>query len=264
MSRRFAEATRQSSSTHSHSLIIGRAVTELMSPKSKAMKPDAATEKSKAMGRSGLVAYIKDPDSFPSSRVIYSNEKFVVINDAYSKSIVHTLILPRDLKKSVMRPQEAFDDSAFLEECVAEEKKVRKLVATELRRRFGRQSASDRPLIEALESDDPPEQLPPGRDWEKEVVSGIHSNPSMGNLHIHVMSREFCGEKMKMTNHYQSFTTDFLVPLDQFPLTKHDHRRQYSWMPVDMICWRCGKNFGNRMLRLKEHLELEKDEWIKE
>jgi aprataxin len=31
-----------------------------------------------------------------------------------------------------------------------------------------------------------------------------------------------------------------------------------------MLCWRCGKNFGNKMSKLKQHLEEEKESWIKE
>ena len=224
---------------------------------------DKPTQKTIFQGRDGLAAYTVDPDSFPPTRVVYHNEKFVVINDLYPKASVHLLILPRDPIKNVQRPQDAFDDPQFLADCQAEEKKVREIVASELRRRFGKYSASDRPRIEALEADDPPETLPVGRDWTEGVMSGIHANPSMSHLHIHVLSKDMVSEPMRKRNHYLSFTTDFLVGLEHFPLAEDDYRRAYKHFPEDMLCWRCGQNFGNKMSKLKEHLEMEKESWIK-
>jgi len=230
-------------------------------PKPAPDRTDHKTARTLFVGRDGLAAYTTDPASFPQSRVVYYNDKFVVINDLFPKASVHLLILPRDTTKNVLRPQEAFDDPAFLEECKEEEKKVRALVTGELRRRFGKYSASDRPRLEALDADEPPDDLPPGRDWDKDVISGIHANPSMNHLHIHVLSRDMVSECMKKRNHYLSFTTDFFVGLDQFPLEAKDHRRRYAHFPEDMECWRCGRNYGNKMARLKEHLEAEFEEW---
>jgi aprataxin len=225
---------------------------------------DVPTQKTIFHGRDGLAAYTIDPESFPPTRVVYYNDKFVVINDLYPKASVHLLILPRDPIKNVMAPQDAFDDPQFLAECREEEKKVRVIVASELRRRFGKHSASEQPRIQAMEADDPPEELPLGRDWTKDVMSGIHANPSMAHLHIHVLSKDMVSDPMKKRNHYLSFTTDFLVGLEHFPLAKDDYRRRYTQFPEDMLCWRCGKNFGNKMSKLKQHLEEEKESWIKE
>jgi aprataxin len=55
-----------------------------------------------------------------------------------------------------------------------------------------------------------------------------------------------------------------LVGLEHFPLAKDDYRRAYKHFPEDMLCWRCGQNFGNKMSKLKEHLEMEKESWIRE
>jgi aprataxin len=86
----------------------------------------------------------------------------------------------------------------------------------------------------------------------------------MAHLHIHVLSKDMVSDPMKKRNHYLSFTTDFLVGLEHFPLAKDDYRRRYTQFPEDMLCWRCGKNFGNKMSKLKQHLEEEKESWIKE
>jgi aprataxin len=225
---------------------------------------DKPTQKTIFQGRDGLAAYTIDPESFPPTRVVYHNDKFVVINDLYPKATVHLLILPRDPRKNVLRPQDAFDDPQFLADCREEEKKVRKIVASELRRRFGKFSASDRPRIEAFEADELPETLPAGRDWTQGVMSGIHANPSMSHLHIHVLSKDMVSDPMKRRNHYLSFTTDFLVGLEHFPLAKDDYRRAYHHFPEDMLCWRCGQNFGNKMTELKKHLNMEKQGWIRE
>jgi len=227
-------------------------------------KTDSRTSRTLKAGRDGLAAYTRDPESFPSSRVVYYNDKFVVINDLFPKSSVHLLILPRNTQKNILRPQEAFDDAVFLAECKEEEKRVRALVASELRRKHGKYSAAERQRTAALEGDDPPSELPPGRDWNSEVISGIHANPSMNHLHIHVMSRDMMSQCLKKTNHYLSFTTDFFVGLDQFPLSNNDYRRHYRHFQDDMICWRCGKNFKRKLASLKEHLDKEIVEWRSE
>jgi aprataxin len=192
--------------------------------------------------------------------VVYYNDKFVVINDLYPKASVHLLILPRDPKKNILRPQDAFDDAEFLEECRLEEQKVREIVGDELRRKFGHYSKSEKARTAAMESEDPPAELPAGRDWSKEVKSGIHANPSMSHLHIHVLSKDMVSEPMKKRNHYLSFTTDFFVGLENFPLASDDHRRHYKHFPEDMLCWRCGRQFQN-MPQLKEHLFKELEQW---
>lgn len=243
-------------------------VTELLRPKDRPVPNKTAkhdpTHRTVFAGRDGLAAYTVSPTDFPASRVVYYNDRFTVINDLYPKSAVHLLILPRDPRMNVQRGQEAFDDAQFLAECQEETDVVRKIVASELRRKFGKYSAQDKARIQAMESDEPPDELPAGRDWVKDVQVGTHANPSMNHLHIHVMSKDMMGENMKHRNHYLSFTTDFLIGMDQYPLPKDDQRRDYHHFPEDMKCWRCGKNFGNKMARLKEHLAEEFEAWKKE
>ncbi|KAK5167831.1 aprataxin-like protein [Saxophila tyrrhenica] len=245
------------------------AFAELMKPKPKPQhskpqkKMDSRSAATTTFGRDGLGVYIAEPESFPESRVLYYDDKFVVINDLYPKASVHLLILPRDGEKNVQRGQEVFHDAQFLAECRAIEAKVRKMVAGELRRRFGKYSALETARREAQEADEIPDVLPPGRDWESEVMSGTHANPSMNHLHIHVLSKDLHSECLKKTNHYQSFTTDFFIRMDEYPLAEDDSRRHYRWFPRDMVCWRCGRNFGNKMTRLKEHLDQEFEEWRK-
>ena len=221
------------------------------------------------LGRNELGAYIASPATFPKSRVLYYNEKFVVINDLYPKSSVHLLLLPRDPVKKALHPFEAFQDTAFLADVVLEVRKLRELAAKELRRRFGKFSAKDKDRNAAMDRDPIPaeEDLPPGRDWDKELISGIHAHPSMNHLHIHIISKDHVNECMRHRKHYNSFKTPFFVPLEDFPMDPGDKRRHPGrewYLDSDLVCWRCGKNFGNKFARLKEHLADEFDAWKSE
>ena len=217
--------------------------------------------------RDRLGAYTEDPVAFPPDRVIYHTEKWVVIYDMYPKSSVHLLLLPRDKSKYRLHPLEAFGDDRFRAEVQEEVKKVKAMVASELRRRYGRYSAQEQRRIEAMDADPPPDELPSGRDWEKDVISGVHARPSMNHLHIHVLSVDRVSEFMNKKHHYNSFATPFLVSVDDLPLAPSDVRRhpgQEGYLERDLICWRCGQNFGNRFKKLNEHLDVEFDGWKRE
>lgn len=221
------------------------------------------------LGRDGLGAYIASPGSFSPTRVIFHSEKFVVINDLYPKSSVHLLLLPRDPAKTLLHPFKALEDLDFLAEIREEVMKLRKLVAKELRRRYGKFSVKDRAREEAMEADPATseEDLPPGRDWSKDVITGVHAHPSMNHLHIHIISVDRESDRMRHRKHYNSFATPFLIPVEDFPLDASDKRRhpgRERYLESDMKCWRCGRNFRNKFARLKEHLADEFEQWIKE
>jgi len=258
-------------------------VTDLMSPKKGVPKPtklprsDTSTSdparSTTFLGRDGLGAYILSPDSFPASRVIYHDEKWVVINDLFPKSSVHVLLLPRDPTKQLLHPFEAFEALEFLEELQEQVRKMRLLVAKELQRRYGKHSASDQKrqkAIDALDgdpSDTESAKLPTGRDWSQSVISGIHAGPSMNHLHVHILSIDRHSECMKHRKHYNSFSTPFLIDVDDFPLGKDDSKRNAArdgCLNWDLKCWKCGRNFGNKFAKLKEHLDCEFEEWKKE
>ena len=214
-------------------------------------------------GREGLGAYLEDPASFPPSQVISHSDKWVVINDLYPKSSVHVLLLPRDKSKVRLDPLEALADPDFLAEVRVETKRIRALVANELRRRYGRYSAQEQERQRAMAADLVPDELPAGRDWDKEVVSGIHVSPSMRHLHIHILSVDRVSESMKKRSHYNSFSTPFFVRLDEFPLDRLSgalHAR-HGHLESDLVCWRCGENFGNKFAKLKLHLADELEQW---
>ena len=215
------------------------------------------------LSRAGLGAYLDSPTSFPQ-QVLYHNEHFVAINDLYPKSSVHTLLLPCSATHTLQHPTVALADAPFLASIRAEIPNLVKLVATELRRRYGQYSVKEKARREAMERGAPKEELPIGRDWEAEVMVGMHAGPSMDNLHIHVLSRDRFSECLKRRKHYNSFATEFLVKLNEFPLTEGEVHKRCNGLRADLVCWRCGKNFGNKMARLKEHLAEEFEAWKRE
>lgn len=239
------------------------------------MKPKVKAEPKARVGkpfkdRMGLGAYIFDPTSYPPSRVIYHTPDFVAIHDKFPKATIHTLLLPRSSKHNLSHPFDALEDDDFRAKLVAETEKLKGLVARELERIFGRQSKADAKRQAILDGEAEPEGqngLPPGRDWAGEVISGIHAVPSMGHLHIHVLSRDMHSPCLKYRNHYNSFTTPFLVDIKDFPLKRDDPRRNTKkerYLEWDMRCWRCERNFKYKFKELKEHLEEEWNEWKRE
>ncbi|KIH86957.1 histidine triad nucleotide-binding protein [Sporothrix brasiliensis 5110] len=211
----------------------------------------------KFQSREALGMYIDNPGAYMGSKtyassdpktalsvagqVIYYSDNFVAIHDKFPKASVHCLLLPRDPRFYQQHPVFLLsrrDDigKAFLHAIRAEAEKLRAIVAAELRRRFGKFSAADA-LREAVlrgeadapgGGDSPSQQLPAGRDWSKDVVVGVHARPSMSHLHVHVFSRDMHSEKVRHRKHYNSFTTPFLVPLDEFPLAADDPRQPHD------------------------------------
>lgn len=245
--------------------------------------------------RMALGAYIQSPESYPSSVVIYFNDDFVVIHDKYPKATIHTLLLPRDVRFSLMHPFDALEDVEFLAKVQKEVMKLKVLVATELQRRLGTHSRSDAAREAVLNGTAEPEDvnvnviapspsspssssaspmnegagakvpgLPAGRDWAADVKCGVHAVPSMGHLHIHVLSGDMHSPTLRHRKHYNSFNTPFLVDVADFPLPAGDPRRsskEEGYMRRDLVCWRCQRNFKNQFKELKEHLDEEFEQW---
>jgi aprataxin len=216
--------------------------------------------------RGGLRAYTEDPGSYPPSVVLSADKQWVIIHDMFPKATVHLLILPRDPAIQARHPFDVLADSTFLTSAKTEASKWRLFVSNELRRRFGADSILEANRRAAMDADPPLEssELPPGRAWLSEVRVGVHAQPSMNDLHIHVISQEMHSERMKHRKHYNSFKTPFFVDLDDFPLKEDDVRRhpgREGYLQSDLKCWRCGMNFGNKFARLKEHLNKEFEEW---
>jgi len=108
--------------------------------------------------------------------------------------------MPRNAKVSAMHPFEALEDPEFLAGVRVAASKIKTTAAKELQKKFGkfsRQEERRQAVLNGLIELDDDEDLPAGRDWEKEIRIGIHTHPSMSHLHIHVISRDMFSESLK-------------------------------------------------------------------
>lgn len=89
---------------------------------------------------------------------------------------------------------------------------------------------------------------------------GYHAVPSMGHLHMHVISQDFSSPCLKTKKHYNSFTTDYFVNAKEFIKELQSHgkvknrKSNSSLLNSDIKCHCCGKGQKN-MPTLKKHLE---------
>jgi len=252
------------------------AFSELMSSKPKQPKPEPQPKRAAQSTtrfnphdpKSGLLPYITSPESFPSSRVITYTANTVLIHDLYPKATIHLLLLPRDQTKYDLHPRDAFADTPFLSLIRTEAASALQLASSELRRLLSPKSALDGARNAAMDSPAPPSTLPPGRDYASEFRVGVHAHPSMNHLHVHIISRDMHSPALKHKKHYNSFNTDFFIPLADLPLAEDDQRRSTSYQNAnlnkDFVCWKCGEGFGNKFAQLKRHLEIEYEDWRRE
>ncbi|AEO66317.1 uncharacterized protein THITE_2044821 [Thermothielavioides terrestris NRRL 8126] len=247
------------------------AFTELMAPKPRApisQAPQSLASKAsqviRGVWRGALIEYIEHPERFPN-QVLRVTAHTVLIKDAFPKSTIHLLLLPRSPAHYLLHPHTAFADASFLTTIRAEAAEAARLAAAELARQLGSFSASNRARDEAVGRGVPPDRLPPGRDYAREIRVGTHAHPSMAHLHVHIISRDMRSERVKHRKHYNSFNTPFFVPLADYPLAEDDVRRETGYQNAnlrrELVCWRCGRTFGNRFAELKRHLEEEFVEW---
>jgi aprataxin len=176
--------------------------------------------------------------------------------------------MPRNPDIYNVHPLFALRDASFLASARTELVQAKEIAVSELRRLHGCVSTLERARQEAMASADPPlpEDLPPGRDWFSELRVGVHANPSMNHLHIHLLSKDMHSDSLKHRQHYQSFNTEFLCTIDEMPLDEIEadwRMKEGSEMLSgrDSVCWRCGKDFGHSWKKLKAHLAEEFETW---
>ena len=162
-------------------------------------------------------------DSYPTSRVLTYSDAPLTLHDLYLKSSIHLLLLSRDPTKNLLHPFIALSDPVFRAQVQAEVSKLKILVAKELKRRFGAESAAGKKREEALDKEEG--EVPEDRDWSKDVIVGIHAHPSMNHLHLQIPSRDFHSNCIRHRRHYNSFHTLFFIDVEDFPLAVDDRRR---------------------------------------
>ena len=189
--------------------------------------------------RDALQHYLDYSDD---THVLYLDEHAVIIKDLFPKASRHYLVLPRKYTHEhplkVFKSHPEFYDTVF--------QKVEK--AKEL-------------LIESLVREGIVENSDTSREEfsHTQIQVGIHLKPSLRNLHIHIITKDFYSPRLKNKKHYNSFTTTFFVPFDQLDPKQINTPPEdpEAVLKKDMHCINCGKNFSNKFSALKVHLEAE-------
>ena len=91
-------------------------------------------------------------------------------------------------------------------------------------------------------------------------IYGFHAIPSMNLLHLHCISGDFISDCMKKKQHWNSFTTPFLIPIDEILASLRSNQRiiidpiyYNSLMNLPLKCNRCASVFSS-FSQLKRHL----------
>ncbi|KAF8421015.1 HIT-like domain-containing protein [Tirmania nivea] len=215
--------------------------------------------------RNCLLPYLTSPSSYPPTTVLRHTSSFVTIFDRFPKSTIHLLLLPRDPTINTLHPILALNTHPSLLTSIKSELEIlTPLLQKELRRRFGHLSKTQ--IAHTASPDTVPE-----RTYSLKI--GIHAHPSLNHFHIHILTPDMSSPCLKHKIHYNSFTTAFFIPLEDFPMAEDNFRRKHPgrdgesgevYLKGNMRCWRCGMDFDGRFKALKEHLEKEKQEWLAE
>lgn len=166
-----------------------------------------------------LKTYIDKPNA-NDDVVIFHNDEVVIIKDKFPKSIAHYLVIPRWKDVTTVHPLNAFH------------RDYKNFTAIELYDKVGAyvEKAKDM-MVEELtlnvfRTKDPDQvaQLKAGF-----VKAGVHSIPSLKNLHIHVISQDFYSSRMKNKKHFNSFNTSFFVEYHKLnPESSKRYRQLYK------------------------------------
>lgn len=145
------------------------------------------------MFRHALQTYIDNPTQ---PRVLHHTDDVVIIEDAYPKALRHYLVLPRSPTLTLLHPLEAFrlHPEAYLVVEAGVEKAKDMVVDLVVKAGYIDDDAVARATFR-----------------NNYIRAGVHAEPSLANLHVHVITQDFCLARLKNKKHYNSFTTAFFV-----------------------------------------------------
>jgi len=153
--------------------------------------------------------------------VVFSTPSVVVIKDKFPKAKHHFLVLPR----------EELDNLQSLE--------LKHLSLVEHMVDVGNQIAA--------------------RHRDSEFRMGFHAKPSMLHLHLHLISQDFESVGLKTKRHWNSFTTDFFLPVENVitelkELGKVKKKEELAvCIDLPLACHKCDLKSKN-MPELKKHI----------
>ncbi|KAH7429404.1 hypothetical protein KP509_09G046400 [Ceratopteris richardii] len=109
-----------------------------------------------------------------------------------------------------------------------------------------------------------------GEEWVQNLLNedqslvfrlGYHSEPSMRQLHLHVISQDFDSPSLKNKKHWNSFTTSFFrdskATIEELETTGRVqlYGDEHSIQNLELRCHRCQSTQGN-IARLKQHIRM--------
>jgi len=197
--------------------------------KSGELPKEKTKEEKEGVWKDALLAYINNPDKY-KEEIYYQNDKVIVIKDKYPKATVHFLVIPKRIIPNYSRLD---------------------LASLSLLRQIRNVGVE---LIENLTEENK------GLTFRM----GFHAIPSMTQLHMHVISEDFISPWLKTKKHWNSFTTDFFIPADDFiKRLERDEKLEFdkteynAFLKLPLKCFKSGKVFPT-MPKLKEYLEFSK------
>lgn len=123
--------------------------------------------------RQNLCQYIENPSH---SLMIFKDEHVVLVQDAYSKSVCHYLVLPVEEAVTYVHPMLALQSAEV-------RKNIQPGVAA------AQKLAADTFMARGYLEDTEHARIAFVRSF---IITGVHSSPSMANLHIHVLTKDMC------------------------------------------------------------------------
>ncbi|CAI5756021.1 unnamed protein product [Candida verbasci] len=137
--------------------------------------------------------------------LLFNDDNILIIKDKYPKSIRHYLIIPKSSRITHVHPLDVFDNIYDDYSGVDLYELLKGYV----------DKAKDLIIKDLSESLNCKDQLKLDELKNNFIVAGVHSIPSLKNLHIHVMTKDFHSPCLKNKKHYNSFTTKFFVPFEE-------------------------------------------------
>ena len=162
--------------------------------------------------RYALKNYVTSPETVNDDTVTYFDDKVSIIRDSFPKSECHLLILPRTMQLSRSHPTKVID-AKFKNEFESYVNSAIDHIFRHFQEKFRIKKSDDDkdPCWDDILKDK-------NKFVRNFVQVGIHSVPSMANLHIHVISKDFHSVRLKNKKHYNSFNTGFFISWDDLPL----------------------------------------------
>ncbi|SCU82544.1 LADA_0C06172g1_1 [Lachancea dasiensis] len=200
--------------------------------------------------RDALNVYVEKPET-RAEDVIFYDSHVSIVKDRYAKSECHLLVIPRNQKLSITKAWALKTE---------EKEKLQPYIDRALNhlfKTFTRKHAWKAAALKPFETN--AQFLNFDFFVNTFTQVGVHSVPSMNNLHIHVMTLDFHSQRLKNKKHYNSFNTEFFKNWEQLPIDTVDTRHMEDAVikKSELKCVYCQENFKNRFSQLKLHLDQE-------